>query len=39
MQILLFASENDTEKLFPTFQDAAKLFKGKVMKLYSLSNI
>ncbi|CAN4100889.1 unnamed protein product [Withania somnifera] len=29
-QILLFATANDTDKLFPTFQDAAKLFKGKL---------
>ncbi|XP_059300455.1 protein disulfide isomerase-like 1-4 isoform X2 [Lycium ferocissimum] len=30
-QVLLFATANDTDKLFPTFQDAAKLFKGKVI--------
>ncbi|KAH0749986.1 hypothetical protein KY290_029218 [Solanum tuberosum] len=29
-QVLLFATANDIEKLFPTFQDAAKLFKGKL---------
>ncbi|KAH0659658.1 hypothetical protein KY289_028406 [Solanum tuberosum] len=29
-QVLLFATTNDIEKLFPTFQDAAKLFKGKL---------
>ncbi|OIS99427.1 PREDICTED: protein disulfide isomerase-like 1-4 [Nicotiana attenuata] len=29
-QVLLFATANDTDKLFPTFQDAAKLFKGKL---------
>ncbi|XP_055832872.1 protein disulfide isomerase-like 1-4 [Solanum dulcamara] len=29
-QVLLFATANDTDKLFPTFQDAAILFKGKL---------
>ncbi|KAF3677599.1 Protein disulfide isomerase-like 1-4 [Capsicum annuum] len=33
-QILLFATANDTDKLFPTFQDAAKLFKGKLNFVY-----
>ncbi|KAJ8543930.1 hypothetical protein K7X08_025548 [Anisodus acutangulus] len=28
-QVLLFATTNDTDKVFPTFQEAAKLFKGK----------
>ncbi|XP_004241272.1 protein disulfide isomerase-like 1-4 [Solanum lycopersicum] len=36
--ILLFASENDTEKLFPTFQDAAKLFKGKLNFVFVKTN-
>lgn len=29
-QLLLFAMSNDSEKILPTFQEAAKLFKGKV---------
>ncbi|KAK4356386.1 hypothetical protein RND71_025357 [Anisodus tanguticus] len=29
IQVLLFATTNDTDKVFPTFQEAAKLFKGK----------
>ncbi|KAJ8559581.1 hypothetical protein K7X08_003639 [Anisodus acutangulus] len=29
-QVLLFATANDTDKLLPIFQDAAKLFKGKL---------
>lgn len=32
-QVLLFARTNDTDKVFPTFQEAAKHFKGKVIKL------
>lgn len=33
-QVLLFATTNDTDRIFPTFQEAAKLFKGKVIKLH-----
>ncbi|RWV95039.1 hypothetical protein BHE74_00031372 [Ensete ventricosum] len=29
-QLLLFAISNDTKKVMPAFQEAAKLFKGKV---------
>ncbi|KAK4772200.1 hypothetical protein SAY86_013975 [Trapa natans] len=30
-QLLLFALSNDSEKILPTFQEAAKLFKGKLI--------
>ncbi|KAK6121661.1 hypothetical protein DH2020_044588 [Rehmannia glutinosa] len=30
-QLLLFATSNDSEEVFPTFQEAAKLFKGKII--------
>lgn len=30
VQFLLFASSNDSEKVIPIFQEAAKSFKGKV---------
>lgn len=30
-QLLLFATANDSEKVVPAFQEAAKSFKGKVM--------
>ncbi|KAK9999059.1 hypothetical protein SO802_018662 [Lithocarpus litseifolius] len=30
-QLLLFAASKDTEKVFPIFQEAAKLFKGKLI--------
>ncbi|KAG1353917.1 Protein disulfide-isomerase [Cocos nucifera] len=33
-QILLFAVSNDTEKVMPAFQEAAKLFKGKLIFVY-----
>ncbi|XP_072983640.1 protein disulfide isomerase-like 1-4 [Typha latifolia] len=33
-QILLFAVSNDTKELMPTFQEAAKLFKGKLIFIY-----
>ncbi|CAN4119338.1 unnamed protein product [Withania somnifera] len=33
-QVLLFATTNDTDKVFPTFQEAAKLFKGKLIFVF-----
>uniref|UniRef100_A0A5B7AU23 Protein disulfide-isomerase n=1 Tax=Davidia involucrata TaxID=16924 RepID=A0A5B7AU23_DAVIN len=33
-QLLLFATSNDSEKILPTFQEAAKLFKGKLIFVY-----
>ncbi|KAH7863960.1 hypothetical protein Vadar_024022 [Vaccinium darrowii] len=33
-QILLFATSNDTEKVVPIFQEAAKNFKGKLIFVY-----
>lgn len=33
-QILLFATSNDSEKVVPIFQEAAKLFKGKLIFVY-----
>ncbi|KAK9280007.1 hypothetical protein L1049_013692 [Liquidambar formosana] len=33
-QLLLFATSNDSEKVIPTFQEAAKLFKGKLIFVY-----
>ncbi|KAK3018801.1 hypothetical protein RJ639_005039 [Escallonia herrerae] len=33
-QLLLFASLNDSEKVVPIFQEAAKLFKGKLIFVY-----
>lgn len=33
-QVLLFATINDTDKVFPTFQEAAKLFKGKLIFVF-----
>ncbi|KAJ9188857.1 hypothetical protein P3X46_000215 [Hevea brasiliensis] len=33
-QLLLFATSNDSEKIFPIFQEAAKLFKGKLIFVY-----
>ncbi|CAA7390439.1 unnamed protein product [Spirodela intermedia] len=30
-QLLLFATSNDSEKVIPVFQEAAKLFKGKII--------
>ncbi|XP_057474660.1 LOW QUALITY PROTEIN: protein disulfide isomerase-like 1-4 [Actinidia eriantha] len=33
-QILLFATSNDSEKVIPTFQEAAKAFKGKLIFVY-----
>ncbi|XP_051113375.1 protein disulfide isomerase-like 1-4 [Andrographis paniculata] len=30
-QVLLFASSNDSQEVFQTFQEAAKLFKGKLI--------
>ncbi|PSS14395.1 Protein disulfide isomerase-like [Actinidia chinensis var. chinensis] len=33
-QVLLFATSNDSEKVIPTFQDAAKAFKGKLIFVY-----
>ncbi|XP_020095379.1 protein disulfide isomerase-like 1-4 [Ananas comosus] len=33
-QILLFATSNESEKIVPTFQEAAKLFKGKLIFIY-----
>ncbi|KAK6926798.1 Thioredoxin domain [Dillenia turbinata] len=33
-QLLLFATSNDTEKVIPVFQEAAKLFKGKLIFVF-----
>ncbi|XP_031388127.1 protein disulfide isomerase-like 1-4 [Punica granatum] len=33
-QLLLFAVSNDSEKVLPKFQEAAKLFKGKLIFVY-----
>lgn len=33
-QVLLFATSNDSERVLPTFEDAAKLFKGKLIFVY-----
>ncbi|KAK6936043.1 Thioredoxin domain [Dillenia turbinata] len=33
-QLLLFATSNDTEKVMPIFQEAAKLFKGKLVSVF-----
>lgn len=33
-QLLLFASSNDSEKVLPIFEEAAKLFKGKLIFVY-----
>lgn len=33
-QVLLFARTNDTDKVFPTFQEAAKHFKGKLIFVF-----
>ncbi|KAJ6670437.1 PROTEIN DISULFIDE-ISOMERASE [Salix viminalis] len=33
-QLLLFAISNDSEKVLPIFQEAAKLFKGKLIFVY-----
>ncbi|GMH13318.1 hypothetical protein Nepgr_015159 [Nepenthes gracilis] len=33
-QVLLFATSNDTEKLIPSFRDAAKALKGKLIFVY-----
>lgn len=33
-QILLFATSNDSEKILPEFQEAAKSFKGKLVFVY-----
>nr|XP_027086854.1 protein disulfide isomerase-like 1-3 isoform X2 [Coffea arabica] len=33
-QLLLFATANDSEKFLPTFQEAAKAFKGKLLCVY-----
>ncbi|KAJ8468060.1 hypothetical protein OPV22_030612 [Ensete ventricosum] len=33
-QLLLFAISNDTKKVMPAFQEAAKLFKGKLIFVY-----
>ncbi|XP_057954984.1 protein disulfide isomerase-like 1-4 [Malania oleifera] len=33
-QMLLFATSNDSEKVIPTFQEAAKFFKGKLIFVY-----
>ncbi|KAM3399097.1 protein disulfide isomerase-like 1-4 [Capsicum galapagoense] len=33
-QVLLFATTNDTDKVFPTFQEAAKIFKGKLIFVF-----
>ncbi|KAA8544042.1 hypothetical protein F0562_021781 [Nyssa sinensis] len=33
-QLLLFSTSNDSEKVVPTFQEAAKLFKGKLIFVY-----
>ncbi|KAF5178921.1 disulfide isomerase-like 1-4 [Thalictrum thalictroides] len=33
-QLLLFATSKDSEKVLPAFQDAAKLFKGKLICIF-----
>ncbi|OAY38003.1 protein disulfide isomerase-like 1-4 [Manihot esculenta] len=33
-QLLLFATSNDSEKVLPLFQEAAKFFKGKLIFVY-----
>ncbi|KAL2526411.1 Protein disulfide isomerase-like 1-3 [Abeliophyllum distichum] len=33
-QLILFATSNDSEKVLPTFQEAAKAFKGKLICVY-----
>ncbi|KAK9676733.1 hypothetical protein RND81_11G096400 [Saponaria officinalis] len=33
-QLLLFATSNDSEKVLPTFTEAAKFFKGKIIFVY-----
>ncbi|KAJ7980990.1 Protein disulfide-isomerase [Quillaja saponaria] len=33
-QLLLFVTSNDTEKILPEFQEAAKFFKGKLIFVY-----
>ncbi|KAL2549492.1 Protein disulfide isomerase-like 1-3 [Forsythia ovata] len=33
-QLILFAISNDSEKVLPTFQEAAKAFKGKLICVY-----
>ncbi|KAL3520673.1 hypothetical protein ACH5RR_018822 [Cinchona calisaya] len=33
-QLILFATSNDSEKFLPTFQEAAKAFKGKLLYVY-----
>ncbi|KAJ0967637.1 hypothetical protein J5N97_024554 [Dioscorea zingiberensis] len=33
-QLLLFVTSNGSEKVLPTFQEAAKLFKGKLIFIY-----
>ncbi|KAL5709797.1 protein disulfide-isomerase [Ranunculus cassubicifolius] len=33
-QLLLFATSNDTDMVLPAFQEAAKLFKGKLIFVY-----
>ncbi|KAL2526413.1 Protein disulfide isomerase-like 1-3 [Abeliophyllum distichum] len=33
-QLILFATSNDSEKVLPTFQEAAKAFKGKLIFVY-----
>ncbi|KAL3750930.1 hypothetical protein ACJRO7_011850 [Eucalyptus globulus] len=33
-QVLLFATSKDSEKFFPVFEEAAKLFKGKLIFVY-----
>lgn len=35
-QLLLFAVSNDSEKVLPSFEEAAKQFKGKVMNRLGL---
>ena len=37
-QLLLFATANDSEKVVPAFQEAAKSFKGKVINFKIISN-
>ncbi|KAJ8751570.1 hypothetical protein K2173_016815 [Erythroxylum novogranatense] len=33
-QLLLFATSNDSQKVFPIFEESAKLFKGKLIFVY-----
>lgn len=38
LQLILFTTSHDTEKFYPVFREAAKLFKGKVRNYLSVSS-